>query len=90
MYIRNQMQEMLRESDGGVEHIRRMPMRSLMKGLLRLAVTVLAAIAVVLPWGIRNRYSALLRWFRDLLMQNSRAVRQWALKERWSWDSDEQ
>jgi hypothetical protein len=52
-------------------------------------VTVLAAIAVVLPWRIRNKYSAVLRWFRDGLMQNSRAVRKWALRKRWGWDSDE-
>jgi len=65
-------------------------MRGLVDGLLRLTVTVLAAIAVVLPWGIRKKYSALLRWLRDLLMQNSRAIRRWALKQRWSWDSDEE
>lgn len=59
-----------------------------MSGLLWLAATVLAAIAVVLPWNIRNKYSALLRWLRDLLMQNSGAVRHWALKKRWKWDVD--
>jgi hypothetical protein len=64
-------------------------MRGLVKGLLGLTVTVLAAIAVVLPWDIRCKYSALLRWLRDLLMQNSHAIRRWALKARWRWDSDE-
>lgn len=64
------------------------PVRGLMSGLLWLAATVLAAIAVVLPWNTRNKYSALLRWLRDLLMQNSGAVRHWALKKRWKWDVD--
>lgn len=81
--------EMLPESVPGVEYAKKMPIRGLMGRLLRLTAIVLAAIAVVLPWGVRNKYSALLRWVRDLLMQNSRAVRKWALKRRWSWDSDE-
>jgi hypothetical protein len=65
-------------------------MKSLIKGVLWLAATILAAIAVVLPWDIRIKYSAFLRWLRDLFMQNSQAVRRWALKERWSWDTNEQ
>ena len=80
---------MLRESGPGMKDARKIPIRGLVGGLLHLTATVLAAIAVVLPWGIRNRYSAVLRWFRDLLMQNSRVVRQWALKKRWGWDFDE-
>ena len=65
------------------------PPRGLAGFVIAAGVTVLAAIAVVLPWGVRNKYSAVLRWFRDLLMQNSRAVRKWALRKRWEWDSDE-
>ena len=65
-------------------------MKSLMSGILMIATTLLAAIALVLPWNIRCKFSALLRWFRDLLMQNSQGIRRWALKARWSWGSDEQ
>jgi len=63
--------------------------RALIRSMIAIAATVLAAIAVVLPWGLRIKYSALLRWFRNLLMQNVRAVRTWALRKRWEWDSAE-
>jgi hypothetical protein len=64
-------------------------MRGLVSRLLWLTSTVLAAVAVVLPWGIRCKYHALLRWFRDMIMHNSQRVRRWALETRWSWDSDD-
>lgn len=56
---------------------------------IAVGATAVAAVAVMLPWGLRNRYASVLRWFRNLLMQNSRAVRKWALRKRWEWDSDE-
>jgi hypothetical protein len=80
---------MLRESDLHSAHIRSAPSKGLAAALLRIAAIALAAIAVLLPWRLRNKYGALLRWIRDLLMQNSRAVRRWALKRRWSWDNHE-
>lgn len=64
-----------------------------MKGLviqsLRILVVIIAAVALILPWSLRSKYSALLRWIRNLLMNNSRAIRQWALHTRWSWDKHE-
>jgi hypothetical protein len=58
-----------------------------MRGLLRfglwLVSTIIAGIAVLLPWDLRIKYSAFLRWLRDLLMQNSQGVRRWALRARW-------
>ena len=80
---------MSRESSSSAKDAGKMATTGLVGTLLALTATVIATIAVVLPWGIRNKYSALLRWFRTRLMQNSRVVRQWALKKRWEWDYDE-
>jgi hypothetical protein len=79
-----------REAMGSAVQRGRGPASKVLGSLLWLVATVVAAIAVVLPWGLRIKYSALLRWSRDLLMQNSGAVRQWALKTRWKWDVDEE
>lgn len=80
---------MSRKSSSSAKDAGKMATTGLAGTLLALTATVIAAIAVVLPWGVRNKYSALLRWFRTRLMQNSRVVRQWALKKRWEWDYDE-
>lgn len=64
-------------------------MKELTFGLIRILAVIAASIAVILPWGLRCKYSALLRWGRDQLMQRSRAIRRWALHKRWSWDSHE-
>lgn len=65
------------------------PAKGLASGLLRLMVIVMAAIAVVLPWSVSKKYSALVKWFRDLLMHNNTAIRRWGLDKRWKWGSDE-
>ncbi len=60
--------------------------RTVMESAVVVVATVLAAIGVVLPWRVKHYYASVLRWFRNLLMQNSRTVRTWALRKRWEWD----
>jgi hypothetical protein len=63
--------------------------RAILRSVMVILSTIMAAIAVILPWGLRIRYAKLLRWFRNQLMQNSRIVRKWALGKRWEWDTHE-
>ena len=65
------------------------PVRRLFGFTFSLVATVIAAVALVLPWGIRIQYGKLLRWVRNGLMQNVKFVRRWALRKRWEWDSHE-
>ena len=64
--------------------------RRVMKSVIAVGATGIAAVALLLPWDLRIRYARVLRWFRNLSMQNSRAVRKWAFSKRWEWDNNEE
>jgi hypothetical protein len=64
-------------------------MRALIRFVVSVMATAIAAVAVVLPWDLRIRYARLLRWFRNKLMQHVGVARRWALARRWEWDDHE-